>query len=110
VPVALRPVLDRACLDCHSDETRWPWYNRLPLISRMIQRDVDKGREHLNFSSWNGVTPYKPTANEIQEICDAVSDGVMPPRTYGMMHAAARLSDADKDAFCAWADQLRSAR
>jgi Haem-binding domain len=108
VPASLRPVLDHACLDCHSNETRWPWYNRLPVVSRMVRQDVEKGREHLNFSAWNGAPPHQPTANEIQELCDAVSEGVMPPRAYRMMHSEARLTNVDKDAFCAWADQLRA--
>src|ERR1700694_2133953 len=74
VPTSVLPVLDRACLDCHSNETRWPWYNRLPAVSRLLQRDVNKGREHLNFSNLSGSPPHKATANEIQEICEAVSE------------------------------------
>ena len=109
VPTSVLSVLDRACLDCHSNETRWPWYNRLPAVSWLIQRDVDKGREHLNFSNWTGSLPYKATANEIQEICDAVSDAVMPPRRYRLLHPGAELSEEDKNNFCAWADQMRRA-
>jgi len=107
VPVPIRPVLDRTCLDCHSYETRWPWSSRLPLVSWLIQHDVNNGREHLNFSTWTGSTPHMATTNEIQEICDAVSDGTMPPRRYRLMHPDARLAQADKDSFCDWADQMR---
>ena len=109
VPTSVRPVLERACLDCHSNETKWPWYNRVPLVSWLIQRDVNKGREHLNFSTWAGDSPRLVTSNEIQEICDAVSEGVMPPGRYRLMHPEARLSEADKETFCTWADQMRGA-
>lgn len=84
LPTSVRPVLEWACLDCHSNETKWPWYNRVPPVSWLIQRDVDKGREHLNFSTWTGGTPRLATTNEIQEICDAVSDGAMPPGDTGV--------------------------
>jgi hypothetical protein len=70
---------------------------------------VNKGREHLNFSNWAGSPPHKATANEIQEICDAVSDAVMPPRRYRLLHPGAELSEEDKNNFCAWADQMRGA-
>jgi hypothetical protein len=108
VPVPIRPVLDRTCLDCHSYETRWPWCSRIPLVSRLIQHDVNSGREHLNFSTWTGSAPHLATTNEIQEICDAVSNGTMPPRRYWLVHPDARLAQADKDSFCDWADQMRN--
>jgi hypothetical protein len=108
LPASVRPIVNRACLDCHSNETKWPWYNRVPLVSWVIQHDVDNGRKHLDFSAWIGAAPHHATPNEIQEICDAVSDGVMPPRSYRLMHSNASLSSADKDIFCAWADEVRS--
>ncbi len=110
LPASVRTVLERACLDCHSNETKWPWYNRVPLVSQLIQQDVIKGREHLNFSTWAGGKPHRASTNEIQEICDAVSDGAMPPRRYLLMHPDARLSEAEKETFRTWADQVRSAR
>jgi hypothetical protein len=108
VPSPVRPVLDRACLDCHSYETRWPWSSRIPLVSWLIQHDVNKAREHLNFSTWTGSTPHLATSNEIQEICDAVADGAMPPRRYRLMHPDAQLSEDEKESFCDWADQMRN--
>ena len=109
VPNVVRPLLDRACWDCHSNETRWPWTSRIPVAAWLIQRDVKRGREHLNFSTWIGNRPHLATRNEIQEICDAVSDESMPPRTYRLMHHNAGLSDAEKDTFCDWADQTQGA-
>jgi hypothetical protein len=108
VPDAVRATLGRACLDCHSDETRWPWYNRLPGVSWLVRHDVKQGREHLDFSTWTANPAHQATANEIQEICDAVSNSEMPPRRYQLLHPGAKLSETDKNNFCEWASQMRA--
>jgi hypothetical protein len=108
VPSRVRPVLDRACLDCHSNETHWPWSSRIPPFSWLIQHDVELAREKLNFSYWTRGASHLATKNEIQEICDAVSDGDMPPRSYRLMHPEARLSEGDKNTLCDWADEVRN--
>ena len=108
VPTHLRPIITRPCRDCHTDQTQWPWYSRLPLLSLLIERDVQKGQEHLNFSTWASDPPRKPTRNQLQEVCDAVSDNAMPPRAYRLMHPEARLSLQDVNAICDWADMANS--
>jgi len=104
VPENLRPIITRACRDCHTDQTQWPWYSSLPGLSLLIERDVRKGKEHLNFSTWSMNLKGRPTRNQLQEVCDAVSDNAMPPRSYRIMHPKSRLSDKDVDALCQWAD------
>ncbi len=104
VPDQLLPIISRACRDCHTYQTRWPWYSRVPIVSSLIEHDVQKGREHVNFSTWGVSQRHQPTPNQIQEVCDAVSDRAMPPRSYRLLHPEARLSQKDIDAFCAWAD------
>ena len=107
LPPAVAPVLQRACRDCHSNDTVWPWYSHVPPVSLMIRHDVEAGRAKFNFSQWaSGSKP--PTDNQLSEICDAVSDGSMPPRGYRMMHSEARLSTEDVDALCRWS-QVASA-
>lgn len=108
VPVSVRPILARACLDCHSNQTRWPWYSHMPLVSSMVHKDVEKARKRLDFSGWTGDISHVTTANEAQDICDEVSDGAMPPLPYKAMHSDARLSQSDKDTLCKWADGLRA--
>jgi hypothetical protein len=101
LPATVAPVLQRACRDCHSNETVWPWYSHIPPVSSMIEQDVEAGRARFNFSPWiNG--SVKPTPNQMAEICDAVSYGSMPPKSYRLMHRDARLSDADVDVLCKW--------
>ena len=48
-----RDLVSRACFDCHSNETKWPWYSNIAPVSWLVQRDVQEGRQHLNFSDWN---------------------------------------------------------
>jgi len=106
LPATVAPVLQRACRDCHSNDTVWPWYSQVPPMSFMIRHDVEGGRAKFNFSGWASGSA-KPTQNQLLEICDAVSDGSMPPMGYRVMHSAARLSPEDVDTLCRWS-QLTS--
>ena len=90
-----RELAARACFDCHSNETVWPWYSHVAPISWLVQRDVDEGRRALNFSEWD--RPQK----EAREAAKTVREGEMPPWFYGIRSASARLSAADRDALAA---------
>lgn len=90
---ATRNLAKRACFDCHSNETVWPWYTMIAPISWLIYRDVEEGRRELNFSEWQGGTREGEKPAEIRE---QIEKGEMPPALYRMMHAEARLSDAEK--------------
>jgi hypothetical protein len=107
LPTSVAPVLERACGDCHSNDTVWPWYSHVPPVSSMIREHVEEGRATFNFSTWASGSA-SPTQNEIAEICDAVSDGSMPPMGYRMMHPKAHLSAGDVSALCHWS-QVTSA-
>ena len=93
-PIWDRPVTRalavRACFDCHSNETRWPWYSQVAPVSWLVQRDVDVGRRVLNFSEWD--RPYE----EASESAETVREGEMPPAIYLPLHAAARLTPVEK--------------
>ena len=79
-----------ACYDCHSNLTVWPWYSNVAPVSWLVYRDVQEGREKLNFSEWD-----RPQG-ETDEVVEAVRDGSMPPLQYKPLHAGARLSDAER--------------
>ena len=108
IPERTKAILQRSCRDCHSNETTWPWYSRIQPIAMLIQHDVSIGRQHLDFSSW-GRHPARPIAshNELEEICDVVSKGSMPPGRYLLMHSSARLTTEDVKTICDFADSLR---
>lgn len=85
-----RELFRRACFDCHSNETVWPWYSNVAPVSWMVQNDVDGGREHLNFSEWD-----RPQSRA-REVAEEVLEGEMPPWFYLPLHPEAKLSDAEK--------------
>jgi Haem-binding domain len=96
-PVIAEPLWDssqtrelavRACFDCHSNETVWPWYSNVAPLSWLVQRDVVEGREELNFSEWD-----RP--QEGDESAETVREGTMPPSSYLLTHPDARLTDAE---------------
>ncbi len=83
-----------ACYDCHSNETRWPWYARVAPVSWLVTDHVEEGRQHLNFSTWR-VTPAE-AGSIAAEIAEVVREGEMPTLDFRLIHAEARLSDAEK--------------
>jgi len=101
-PDAVRAILRRSCYDCHSHESRWPWYAHVAPISWLIAHDVDEARDHLNFSTWNAYGKRKRVKN-FEEIWEEVEKGEMPLWFYVSLHPDARLSEADKQAIHAWA-------
>lgn len=86
-----RALAVRACFDCHSNETRWPWYAQVAPISWSVQRHVDAGRSVLNFSEWN--RPQR----EADEASEVVAEGEMPPAHYRLFHPEARLTGAERE-------------
>jgi mono/diheme cytochrome c family protein len=88
---ATRALAKHACFDCHSNETEWPAYSRVAPVSWLIHRDVSEGRAVLNFSEW------QRAQEEAREAPQEVLEREMPPAIYQLMHAHARLSDADRD-------------
>lgn len=100
-PTEVVSILKRSCFDCHSNETRWPWYSRLAPASWLIARDVRNGRDQLNFSEWDEFEP-EDLQDFKQSITEVVSDGTMPPWFYLPLHPDASLSEADKAVLDAW--------
>ena len=99
-PVAQEPAWDsaetralasRACFDCHSNETTWPWYASIAPVSWLVQHDVDEGRGALNLSEWNRVQ------EEAEDSAETVREGEMPMATYPWLHPTARLDPAERE-------------
>lgn len=107
-------ILSRSCYDCHSNETRWPWYSRVAPASWLLARDVNHGRRHLNFSTWGEFSGHgypKSDDERLLDICREVSSGAMPLRSYTLVHRAARLTPEEVRIVCEWvkaeSDRLR---
>lgn len=99
-PADVDSVLRRACWDCHSNRTEWPWYSHVAPVSWYVAGDVRDGREHLNFTEW----PDDPgeARDLIGEIGDQVESGAMPPASYRLMHPEARLDEETRQLLVDW--------
>jgi len=97
-------VLVRACANCHSNVTRWPWYSHIVPFSWWLAKHVHEGREKLDFSRWESYSlPQK--RDKLESICGVTLMGRMPPPFYAVMHPEARLSGSDKNGVCAWVEK-----
>lgn len=108
-PRNIEPILRRSCYDCHSNETRWPWYSNVAPMSWTLVHDVEEGRDEMNFSEWNTYSESRQR-HLLDEICDVVKDGEMPLKGYTLAHPSARITIEDQRALCVWSDLLRRGR
>lgn len=96
-------ILDRSCNDCHSNQTRWPWYSHVAPVSWFVIDHVNEGRQTMNFSDW---AQYDRSHRQglLKLICREVKSGAMPLNSYLRLHHEAKLSSADAETLCAWAN------
>ena len=102
-PAEIAARLRASCYDCHSDETRWPWYSHVAPVSWLVASDVKAGRERLNFSEWPHDLPQR-AAKRLSRISEELDYHDMPPGKYTLMHPEARLTTDQRRALIAWAD------
>jgi hypothetical protein len=96
-PPQIEGLMRRACYDCHSNETVWPWYSSIAPVSWLVARDVKEGREELNFSRWGAYDDAK----KIKKL-KKTAKGEMPPWYYVLAHPEAGLSPDEQHVFDAW--------
>jgi len=100
-PAQVKNILRRTCYDCHSHETRWPWYSRVAPVSWWLAAHVNAGRADLNFSQWP-LFDLETRELFLRDIEKQLLDGTMPLRSYVMGHREARLSDRDREILLEW--------
>jgi Haem-binding domain len=99
-------ILDRACRDCHSEATRYPWYSYVAPVSWLVRSDVVEGRRHLNLSQWDAYSMVRKQRS-LSEIANQIKDRNMPLWQYTLIHSGAKLSDADVDLVFQWTQRER---
>lgn len=101
-PADVHAVLKRSCYDCHSNETKWPWYSQVVPFSWLVAHDVNDGRKHLNFSEWESYEAGRKL-KKLKEIEEEVGEGEMPMAIYVTLHGDAKLTEAEKTSIVEWA-------
>lgn len=107
-PSPIKSILKRACYDCHSHETVWPWYSTVAPMSWLVAWDVREGREELNFSIWNQYSDKKKQ-KKFKEIVEEIDENEMPPWFYLPLHPEAWLSPEDNQQLREWATSSKVA-
>ncbi|NNF34331.1 MAG: heme-binding domain-containing protein [Saprospiraceae bacterium] len=105
-PEDVKLMLKEACYDCHSNESRYPWYTNIAPISFWVKGHIDNGRKHLNFSDW-GTFSDKKKDHKIDETIEYVGEGWMPIGSYKIAHSSARLTDEQRQRMVAYFTSLQ---
>jgi hypothetical protein len=101
IPLPVTDVLARACANCHSEKTRWPWYSYAAPVSWLIESDVKHAREHFNLSRWDGLSSAEQR-RLLTAIATVIENREMPPRRYLVFHPEANLSADDSVLLIEW--------
>jgi hypothetical protein len=105
VPADVKTVLQRACYDCHSNQTHYPWYAEVQPIASWMDSHIKDGKRHLNFSEF-GLYDTKRTTKKLAAIADEVEQHEMPLKSYTWIHAEARLTPSEIKSLADWTDTL----
>lgn len=106
VPEPVQQILTKACNDCHSNNTHYPWYSNLQPVDWWLQHHVDEGKRELNFSEFMSYAP-KRQHHKLEEVIEQVKEGEMPLNSYTWIHKEALLTTEEKTTLTTWAEQLR---
>lgn len=103
----VKQILNKACYDCHSNQTKWPVYSYVAPVSWLISNHVNEGRSHLNFSEWANYSEKRKN-KKLEEIIEETSEGEMPLTSYVLGHPSARLSSQEFDQLKQWANSMKT--
>jgi hypothetical protein len=104
----VQSILEKACYDCHSNNTRYPWYTNIQPVGLWMQHHVDEGKRGLNFDEFRTYNSRKQ-AKKLEETIGMVKKGKMPLESYTWIHTDAKLSTEERRTLSAWADSVAKA-
>ena len=106
VPMSIQKMLKKSCYDCHSNNTIYPWYNKVQPVSWLLERHINEAKGELNFSEFGGYSKRRQKA-KLKSIVSQIKDNVMPLNTYTLMHRDAIFSKKQKQEIMEWMEELR---
>lgn len=105
IPAEVQSLLQNACYDCHSNNTRYPWYTNIQPIGWLMAQHVSEGKKELNFDEY-GTYSAKRQRNKLKRMKEQVTTGKMPLQSYTLMHANARLNADQQRLLTGWIDSV----
>lgn len=105
IPGEVKTILNTACYDCHSNNTRYPWYAEIQPVAWWLDDHVKEGKHELNYSEFASYRPRKQY-RRMEQTIDLVKEGEMPLSSYTLIHTDAKLSEAEKKALFDWANAI----
>jgi hypothetical protein len=105
VPADVREILQKACYDCHSNYSHYPWYSKVQPVAWWLDDHIKEGKKELNFSEF-GTYPLKKQIGKLKKLAKEVEEGEMPLKSYTWMHRDANLTETEKQALISWAKDL----
>lgn len=105
-PENVKLILKETCYDCHSDVTRYPWYNNITPVNYWLAEHVNDGKKHFNISNWAG-NSVKRKDHKMEELIEMVEEKEMPLKSYTITHSEAKLSEEQIKTMLTWAEQVR---
>ncbi len=97
-----KTIAEKACYDCHSNKTNWPWYSYVAPVSWVVAKHVKDGRDEVNFSIWNEYSE-KRKSKKLEELVEEMEEGKMPLSPYTITHPEAKLSEEEINKLVMWA-------
>lgn len=105
VPADVKSILGKACNDCHSNNTQYPWYSKLQPVDWWMNNHVVEGKGKLNFDEYLN-RPLRYQYHKMEEVIEMVKEGEMPLESYTWVHKDAKLSADEKSALTGWASDV----
>lgn len=106
-PTDVKLILETTCYDCHSNITKYPWYNSITPVNYWINSHIKDGKKHLNVSNWQNYST-KRKDHKFDELIEEVEEGEMPLKSYAWTHSGAKLSEDQITSVLNWAKQVRT--
>lgn len=107
VPENVQSILKKACYDCHSNNTEYPWYANIQPLGWWLQDHINEGKEELNFSEF-GTYSAKKAAHKMEEVGEMVEEGEMPLESYTLIHKDAVLTHEEAETLIKWSKQIEA--
>jgi len=106
-PEDIKNLLKNSCYDCHSNNTEYRWYDLIQPARMIVERHIDNGKKELNFNEWTDYSARRQ-ASKLDRMIKNIEKGVMPLKSYTLIHQSAKLNEAQKQALVHWLNGIKT--